>query len=450
MGSAEAGVRRRIVSSRLFRNTASLYAVQLANLVLPLITFPYLARVLRPEGWGPILFAQSLAFWLALLLEYGFNLSATRMIASARDDRAERARIVSSVMGAQAGLLAAVLLCGFIAYLTVPEFQRQPTLLLLSVLYAIGLGLSPMWYFQGIESLRKAAATEVALRAGATCCIFLLIKAPSDGWIVLAIHATSALLWVFIGTVWVYGDARFQIPRVRDGVGVLRDTSAIFALRGFSGAYMQASPFILGLIAPAPMVAFFAGAERLVRAANALLQPLSQAIYPRLSYLTGRDDAASARLLKLSFLLMVGGGCFLGIGIFVSAPMVVPILLGEGYEASIPVLRALAMVPPIVALGTVLGIQWALPAGHDRAMFIFVACGAVVSVSTATLLVPHFGAVGMALAVILAELTVVAALVWLASRYKVKWWPDFRRATWTDIELSRSSETIPPDGRISS
>lgn len=420
------GSLRAISASRLFRNTAALYLIQIANLGLPLISFPYLARILRPDGWGPILFAQSLAFWLALLLEYGFNLFATRLIASVRDSREERAKAVSAILGAQSYLLVAVLFCATIAYLSVPLFRASPHLLALAVVYAVGLGMSPTWYFQGVERLRAAATVEVLLRAGATVAIFLLVRAPADGWIVLAIHSVSAFCWVSIGWSWTYREIQFNRPDVRNGLLVLKKASSLFALRSFAGAYMQASPFILGLMAASPTVAFFAGAERLVRAANALLQPLSQAIYPRLSYLAGRDAEASSRLLKITLILMVGlGGC-LGVGIFFTAPVVVPILLGEGYEPAIPILRALSVLPPIVALATVLGVQWALPAGFDRPMFMFVAAGAVVSVLSAGLLVPRFGGMGMATAVVLAELTVLGSLMWLASRYKVRWWPDIK------------------------
>ena len=71
-------------SNPLVENAAALYAVQLAGYVLPLITVPFLARVLRPDGFGLLALAQSLALWLSILLEYGFNLSATRAVAAPR------------------------------------------------------------------------------------------------------------------------------------------------------------------------------------------------------------------------------------------------------------------------------------------------------------------------------------------------------------------------------
>src|SRR5512134_3862244 len=90
----------RYLGHPIVRNALSLYGVQAAEMLLPLIAVPYLARVLRPEGWGLVVFAQSFAGWLSLLLEYGFNLSATREIARHRDRPAELTRIISGVTGA--------------------------------------------------------------------------------------------------------------------------------------------------------------------------------------------------------------------------------------------------------------------------------------------------------------------------------------------------------------
>src|SRR5688572_16548648 len=84
----------------IVRNALSLYGVQAAEMLLPLIAVPYMTRVLRPDGWGLVVFAQSFAGGMSVLLEYGFNLSATREIARNRDKPAEIKRIISGVTGA--------------------------------------------------------------------------------------------------------------------------------------------------------------------------------------------------------------------------------------------------------------------------------------------------------------------------------------------------------------
>lgn len=421
---------RRLASSLLFQNTAALYAVYVSGLLLPLITFPFLARVLRPEGWGLVLFCQSLAMWLALILDYGFTFSGTRAVAALRNDRKARARVVAGIHGAKAVLLVVTLACGLLAFVSVDYFRSQPKYLVAACLYAVAQGLNPIWYFQGMERVRPAAAMDVALKALATLAILLFIREPGDGWLVLAFYAAGGLSWVTIGTVWIYRENLFFLPRRREVWATLRQSAPLFAFRGISGVYTQAAPLLLGLMTSAPVVAYFAGAERLIRAATGLIQPVSQALFPRLSYLATRDRDASDRLLRASLVILVGFGALVGGVTYLVAPLFVPILLGPGYEAAVPVLRVLALVPPIVAFGTVLGIQWALPAGHDRHMLAFVTAACGVGALSVPILVPALGATGMAIAVIFAELTVVLSLIWLASRKGVRWWPTRDPGSW--------------------
>lgn len=427
------GFGARFLSSRLIQNTAALYAVHLSGLILPLVTFPYLARVLRPDGWGLVLFHQAFAMWLALAVDFGFNLSGTRAVAALRDDPERSGRLVSAVLGAKTLLMLAAFVCATVAYFIVPAFHQNPHYLVAAYLYGIAIGFSPIWYFQGIERVKSAALVDVALKAAATLAIFLLVRQPSDGWIVLASYAAGALLWTVIGTTWIYKQLPFFWPRRAEVIDTLRQSSSLFAFRGVSGIYSQAAPMVLGTIAGATVVAYFAGAERLVRAATGLIQPVSQALYPRFSYLFSRNRDASVRLLRASVITISGLGLVVGVGTYVVAPYFVPLLLGPGYEEAVHVLRILSIVPPVVALATVLGIQWALPAGHDRYLLWFVVVAAVVNLAAAVVLVPSFGAAGMAGAVILAEASVLTGLMWLARREGLAWWPDFRGDFWPGV-----------------
>ena len=101
---------------------------------------------------------------------------------------------------------------------------------------------------------------------------------------------------------------------------------------------------------------------------------------------------------------------------FVLAPVLTPLLFGPGYEDSVAVVRVLSLLPPLLGVGTVLGIHWALPHGFDRIYMRFVLAAGLVNVLLAVLLVPRWGASGMATAAVLAEASVEAGLVWLALR----------------------------------
>ena len=410
------GLPRRVLRSRLVHNVVSLYAVQGASFVLPLLTLPYLARVLRPEGWGLVVFSQSFAGWVLLLLNYGFSFSATRAVARHRGDRAELARTVAGVQGAKLLLCLGALAVAAVAAFAVPLFRANPLYLLWGLAFAVANGLAPLWYFQGVERLRGPAALDVGTRVLATAAVFAWVRAPHDGWRVLAFQAVACALSGAISTAWMYRETAFVRPRLRSALDTLRGGWALFVFCGAASVYTTASGFVLGLLAPAAQVSFYGAGERAARAAVMLITPLSQALYPRISHAVGRDAGHADEVARRTLLPFTALGVVLAVAAVAAAPFFAGRVLGPGYDDVVTVVRVLACLPVLVAVGTVLGLHWALPLGMEAAYTRLVIAAGAASLLLAALLVPRMGAVGMAWSAVSAEALVEAGLVWLFLR----------------------------------
>lgn len=415
-------VLRRVAGSVVAQNTFALYAIQIAGFALPLITIPYLARTLRPEGWGLVVFVQSFAAWLTLVLEYGFNLSATRWIARDRNNRSYVASVVAGVLGAKCILAILIMVAAGVAAWAVPVFRLHAWLVFWAAAIALVHGFSPFWYFLGTEQMRGPATLEVLARVAATAGIFVWVRDPGDGWIVLALQAGTGLLWVGVATFWLYREVPFVRVDFRNAWLTLRAAVGLFLFRSASGVYTLANSFILGLFAGPGIVAFYGGADKIVRVVVSLLHPVSQALYPRMSQLAMTDRERAGSLTRASLVAIGGAGLMLGAATAIAAPFLVRVLLGAGYESVVPVLRVLALLPPVIAFGTVLGIQWALPLGLDRPFYALVMAAGVLNVLLAMVLVPRYGALGMAGAVVITESFVVAGLLWVSWRHESGLW----------------------------
>ena len=400
----------------LVRNVGALFGGHALGLVVPLLVIPYLARVLHPVGWAPVLVAQALAAWLILIMEFGFDLSATRAVARARDTPERVSDVVWGVQSAK--LFLAPVTCGVcgLALIALPTLRSEPLLLGSALSYALLRGLSPFWYFQGQERVRRAIVVEAGTKALAALGCLLVVRAPGDGWRVVALQALFSGISLVILTKWMVGEVRLRRPSATLARAALRDSAHLFAFRASAGLYTQANTLILTTLASASTVAFFGGGERLVRAAVNLLQPLTQAFFPRVSFLTSADPPAARRAVAQSLIGIGGFGAVLGLGAALGAPILVRVLLGPDYDAAIPVVRALSPLPLLVSLGTVLGLYWAIPFGFERAFLAIVLAAGVANLGLAMLLVPRFAALGMAAAVVLSEAFVAAALAILYVR----------------------------------
>ena len=394
----------------LIQNTTALFGAQAVSLLVPLLTVPYLARTLRPEGWASVLVAQALGNWLLLLLEYGFDLSGTRAVAQARTAPHTMAEVIGGVQGAKLLLVPLAVGIAVAVFLVLPSMRADGRMLSWAVAFAVLRGLNPFWYFQGMERVRAAVLVDAGARACAALGVFVFVHGPADGWRVLALQAVFAGVSLAILTAWMAREVRLRRPAVPAALGTLRRASGVFGVRAASGFYVQANTLILDAISNPLAVSFFGGAERIVRASINLLQPLTQAFLPRISYLSVADPLRAQRTIERCLVFVGGLGALFGVAAFAGAPLLTGLLLGPGYEGAVPVMRALAVLPLLVAIDTVLGLYWAVPFGHERAFLGAVVGAGVMNIVLALLLVPRWGALGMAAAVVAAELVVLLSL----------------------------------------
>ena len=413
----------------IIANARALYALTAASLVVPLVTLPYLARVLEPRAFGVVILGQSFGLWLATLTEYGFGLSAARDVARHRDDLPSVARIASGVLAAIAVLLGFALVLTGAAIAVVPAFRDEPGYALLAWLLGAGHGLSPRWYFQGVERLWVVARATVMAQVLAALLIFALVRDSGDGWIVLLAQGGLGLAAAGFLIARMSRDLPSIRPRLAAGTQALRSGAVLFVSNAASSLFGAANVVLFGLFASTAAVAQFGAAERIARASVRVISPIGDAVFPRMSALLASASAQRARRLALLTGAVELGLATAAAGVLAAlAPQVIALLLGPGYEPAAAVLRVFALTLPLVALGNAVAHQWMLPSGLDREYTAIVLVAGVANVILAVILAPRHGAVGMAASVVVAELLVVVGSIW------------FSRGSWAEAGSVRSGD----------
>jgi PST family polysaccharide transporter len=405
----------RVFSSPLGRNLLYLYLVQGANYLFPLLTLPYLSRVLGPGGFGLLAVGQSLAFYLQLLTDYNFALSGTREVARHREDPKALSRILSGVLGAKLLLVLPAFLLALLA-LRLPVLQGQEKVVFSALFWAVAWGLSPVWFFQGLERMRRVALLELLTRALATFGVFLLVRGPEGVHLPLLLNGVAALGASLLGYFWLAREVGLALPRLGEAFLYLRLGWSLFFFRLAVSLYTAANPLILSLFVPPAQVGLYAGAERLTKALLGMVEPFNRAFFPRLSHLVHADPLRAGTLGRRILSLMGALGVVGALLVALFAPQAVSLFLGRGYEGSVPLMRTLALLLPLVALSNFLGIQWMLAWGMDRAFNAIIVLGGLGNLLLASLLAHRFGAQGMAWAVVLVEAWVTGAMWFYLAR----------------------------------
>ncbi|QGU31762.1 flippase [Thermochromatium tepidum] len=398
-------------------NIAAMGVVQISNYVIPLITLPYLTRVLGAEAFGKVAFAQVVMTYFVLLVDYGFSWSATRKVAANRSDPAEVNRIFAATWVAQwlLVLLAAVIAAGVI--MVTDRLRPDAPLYAAAFITVIASALFPIWFLQGLERLQVVAALQLLTRGLALIPIFLLIRQPSDAIWVLIIQGGAAMLAGVLSLWWIHRQSivAWYRPRWPEIRGVLREGGALFGSRVSISLYTTLVPLVLGWVAGPVALAYFNLADKLRSAAQSLLVPLSQALFPRMSHLVQNDGEAAYTLIKRSALAVVLIAGSASLSLWALSDWLILLLGGQDFAPAAQVLRWLAPLPLVIGLSNVLGVQIMLPHGINRGFNLILASAAAISLLLIGPMAQHWGAPGAAQTMLLVELWVtgsMAVLLW--------------------------------------
>ncbi len=407
---------RALTSNRLVRNAASLYGVQICRKLLPLVSVPYLAHVLGPSGWGRVAFVQSLGEGMVLVLEFGFNLSATREIARNRDCPHTCGDVISGTLGAQALLSIPAVIVAWIAASHIPMLRNDPALISAGLLYGVAQGIAPLWFFQGLERMALASALEISSKIAGLAGLVLFVHHRGDEWIVLFLQALAPTVSTAAGLYLARRFAAFGLPTWRQICRSLSQGWQMFLLRSSASLYGIGTSLILGILTTPTIVGYYASAEKISKSVAGLLLPIRESLYPRLSHLVAHAPGESRRLARVGVILMGGGGLALGLLTGIFAPRIIRTLMGPRFDPAIEVLRILATLPLILAFTDSIGLQYLLPRGKENIVSPVMLAGGVLNLAMAFILAPGFGAVGMAWSVVGTETFVCVVLLVIVLR----------------------------------
>jgi PST family polysaccharide transporter len=402
-----------VLRSSVVKNAASLYIIQFANYILPLIVLPYLVRVLGPARFGVVAFGQSLIAYFALFVDYGFGLSATRKISVQRDDSIAVSRTVFNVWAAKTLLCVAGFALLIFLVTVVPKLRDVALLLLILYGTVIGNVLFPVWLFQGKEKMVSISVINLAMRLLVVTGIFTMIHRPQDYLLYAGLISLSAVGAgvAGVGAAFHMFKLHAVVPSWRGIREALVEGWTLFLSQASVSLYTVGNAFILGLLTNDMVVGYYSAAEKIVKAVLGLLGPIAQAAYPKFSKMASESKVLALQWARRMLVVMSSLGLVLSVTLFAGAPLIVRIMLGQEYEHSIMVIRILATLPLLTGASNVFGIQLMLPFGKDKAFTSVLLGAGLINISFAIVLAPIWQEAGMAMAVLLSEAFVTGTMM---------------------------------------
>jgi O-antigen/teichoic acid export membrane protein len=356
----------KIIGSNEFRDSFYLILLQGVNQLLPLIVMPYLMIKLGTYGYGHVGYSLSVIQYMIIIVDFGFNFSATKKIAIVGDNRVKRSRIFWATVAAKTFLLTIAMLIMLILITCVGTFRLYRTAIIATVPMLIGSTYTFMWLYQGIGKIRLFSILNTISKITLLPLIFIYVKTPDD-YVVAAFLQSAVFLFTAIASgIHIYYKKWIikQRPTMRDIKNEISDSFPLFLSSASTSVYTQLTVVIIGFFCATETVGLYTSAERIMRAACFVLYtPLSQVYFPKISALASKNRAEAKNMFKRAKIIIMSVMTLVCVALLVCGKWG-PVILGSDYNGIDKYLTIFAFVPFAIGFGGIYGQMGLIALGN--------------------------------------------------------------------------------------
>ena len=323
------------VSKSIVKNTSMLYIMNIAKIVLPLITLPYLTRVLSKDCYGVVSYVKAVMQYMQIVVDFGFVLSATKDIVNVRDDKKAISRVIGDTLIAKLILLLVSFVALLIMIAAIPILRANAIYTLLSFA-VVGMTCFLMdFLFRGIEEMQVITIRYVVMRSIAAALTFLVVKSDSDMmWIPILDIIGSVVAVALVFWEMKKRNLLIRFTGIKNAIYKLKESAIYFLSNMATTTFTALNTILIGIFIDAQQVAEWSVCMQMVTAVMSLYTPVTDGIYP---YMVKSRDWKLIKKTALIYMPIITAGCFFT---FFVARIALLIVGGEKYVTAVPLLRA--------------------------------------------------------------------------------------------------------------
>ncbi len=407
---------------RLLSNFISLSILQGANYILPLITFPYLVRVLGVEKFGLLAFAGATIAYFNILTDYGFNLTATREVSIYRDNKEKLNEIFSSVMIIKLILMIISFILLLILIFSFNKFKEHSEVFLLTFGMVIGQVLFPQWFFQGMERMKYITFLNILAKVIFTIAIFVFIHKSSDYWKVPLINSLGFIVAGILALYIIFRD--FNIKFSFQSFNILKhyflDGWHIFVSTFAGNFYRNFNTLVLGFLTNNLFVGYYSIAEKLVKIIQTLQSIAGNVLFPYFSKKISHNKLYFFELTKKYFRFILIIYILVTVLTFLLSPMIIDIIQGKYQIETILDLRIMSIVILIGGFNYYFGVLGLITMGYKKEFSRAIIMTGISNIILSFILVYLFKDIGGSLSLVLSESILLIILLNYTKKIKGK------------------------------
>lgn len=323
-------------NKNIVNNTIMLMIFNIAKIVFPFITLPYLTRILTTDSYGIVAYVKTVMSYMQIFVDFGFVLSATKDIVKCREDKNEMERVIGDTMVARVILGGLGFVVVLILSLALPILRTNILYTMLSYV-AVFLSIFLMdFLFRGLERMHVITIRFIVMKIISTIFTFVLIKGDQNLILIPILDIVSTLVailmvWYEIGKMQL----KLKFSEMKKVISTLKDSFVYFLSNVAATSLNALSTIIIGIYTSPTEVAYWSLCMQIIGSITACYNPISDGIYPEM--IKTKNTAIIKKVLKI-FMPIVLAGCIFS---YFFANIGFMILGGEKYSNAVPVFRLL-------------------------------------------------------------------------------------------------------------
>lgn len=389
-------------------NIFSLGTLQIFNYVIPLITLPYVLRVLWPEKYWLISFMWAFVWYFLIIVNYWFSLTTTRDISIHRDDNKKVSVIFWNVITIKFILSILSFIVALIIVFSFEIFSQEYLVFLFSFLMIFGDVFFPIWMFQWMEKMKYITIINVIVKSLFLLPIFIFIKSVDDYYLIPLISSLSFITTWFIAFIMAIRvfNIQFIAPSIDSMKHHLIEWWHVFISWIFTSLYTTSTTFILWLFTNNTIVGYYASAEKIIKAIQWLIWTIIQAIYPNVSQKLKVSREKTIDFLQKITILIWCITLIMSLTLFFWAWIIVGILFWKEFLDSIIILQILSFMPFIIWIASVFVILTMLNFWYKKELSKIYIFYSIISIVISIPLTILYSWVWMAVSVVITEILI--------------------------------------------
>ncbi len=387
---------------------------QILILILPLITAPYISRVIGAEGLGIYSYTYSVAHYFVIFAMLGLNNYGNRTIAKYRDNKENLSKNFCSIYAMQL-MTSALVIIAYIVYVILFD-NKYLIYAIIQLIYVLSAGLDINWFFFGIEKFKLTVTRNSVVKLLSVCSIFVFVKRKED----LILYAVIMVMASFISQISLWPFLRKEIhfvkPSLSDIKKHIKPNLILFIPVIAINLYKVMDKIMLGNMTNVSNVGFYENAEKIINVPLGFITALGTVMLPRISNLTANKEKEKVKeyidkSMEFSMFLSIP----IALGLIAVGKEFAPIFFGEEFVQTGIIIQYLAITVIFISLANVIRTQYLIPNQKDNVFIISTIAGAIINLIINLLLIPKYETIGATIGTIFAELSVMliqAISVW--------------------------------------